>query len=200
LAWSTNLINRGQKLNSELNKAFPDIKARSKYRQFVEEYDQLAADYKVVRKQFSVKPTSICVIPVYIVIALLSWVMVLVWVVHIVLDMLVTPPIYGFLNNFLDLLNQIFPMMSWGFYAFMAYYLLIVTFYGFYRINSNIPFFNFYPMGIRSTMANGLLVNSGVLLIATVAICQFLTNAFSSYVRYSAIDCKFFFFKTSSNV
>ena len=114
-----------------------------------------------------------------------------IWIIHIILDMLTDPPLYPFLNNFLDILNQIFPLVSWGFYAFMAYYLLIVTFYGFYRVTSNIPFLNFYPMGIRSTMANGLLVNSGILLVGSIAICQFLTNAFSSYIRYSAIDSMF---------
>eukprot|EP01080_Neovahlkampfia_damariscottae_P002961 gene2961-4971_t len=191
LAWSSNIINRGQKLNEEMKRAFPTFKTRAAYREFVEEYDQLQDDYKVVRKQFSVKPTSFCIIPAYLAIAIFSWIMFAVWCIHIILDMITDPPIYPFLNNFLDLLNQIFPMVSWGFYSFMAYYLLIVTFYGFYRTTSNIPFFNFYPMGIRSTMANGLLVNSGILLVATVAICQFLSNAFSSYIRYSAIDSMF---------
>ena len=72
LAWSSNIINRGQKLNEEMRKAFPTIKTRAKYREFVEEYDQLKDDYKVVRKQFSVKPTSFCIIPLYLAIAVFS--------------------------------------------------------------------------------------------------------------------------------
>jgi len=102
------------------------------------------------------------------------------------------PPIFPFLNSLLDVLEtQVFPVLAWAVYLFFVYYLLLTVLYGVVRIFSNVPFINFYPMRYRDTLLNGFLVNCGIMLLASVTVCQFCAQAFSGYARYTAINSMF---------
>lgn len=192
--YSGDVINQGSEINKVLteNAWIPSAKKMREYKLYKEDAKQLEDDFKKVESAFKVGGTSIFKIIFTVIAGIICGVISIIWVVHIFLWMIWIPSIYPFLNSLLDALEfYVFPAVAWAVYLFFVYYLLLCVLYGVIRIFANVPFVSFYPMKFRDTLLNGFLVNCGILLLASVTVCQFSAMAFSGYARYTAIDAMF---------
>lgn len=192
--YSGDIINQGSKINEVLqnNAWIPSAKKTREYRLYKEDAKQLEDDFQRVENGFKVGGTSIFKIIFTVLAGIICALISIIWLIHIFLWMIWIPPIFPFLNSLLDALEfYVFPVLAWAVYLFFVYYLLLCVLYGVIRIFANIPFINFYPMKYRDTLLNGFLVNCGVMLLASVTVCQFCAMAFSGYARYTAIDAMF---------
>jgi len=74
-------------------------------------------------------------------------------------------------------------------FAGFALYLIWAVTKGNIKFGVRIPFcFVIHPMVKDETMMNSFLFNVELVLIASMAVVQFLTESFSQYVRLTAID------------
>lgn len=105
-----------------------------------------------------------------------------------------------FLNTMIKGLHFVFPPLGVAAYAFFAFYLLIATIVGNITIWSKIPCITVYPLKYRDTMMNSFLVNTAVILLASITIAHFCANAFSSYAAYTTIDSKWLHFSFSNTL
>jgi len=192
--YTQDIIERGSVINNTLsnNAWIPSAAKMREYKAYKADAQQMEQDYKQVESAFTLGGTSIFKIIFTIIAGVFCAFVSLLWTLHIFLWNIWLPPIFPFLNSLLDVLEtQVFPVLAWALYGFLIYYLLICTLYGVVRIFSNIPFINFYPMKYRDTLLNGFLVNCGIMLLASITICQFATTTFSGYARFTALDSLF---------
>jgi hypothetical protein len=95
------------------------------------------------------------------------------------------------ISFFMIYLNGFLPPFAWGIYLFFIYFLLACVVIGNVRIFSRIPILNrIFPLVYKETMLNSFMINANLLLLASVAIIQFTTNAFRDYLNGSAIFVK----------
>jgi len=174
----------------------PNAKNLRAYQIYKKDVTQLQDDFKLVERCAKDAGGSIFYIVGALIASVFTMLLTLTWIVHIFCWLVYPelsggPPLNPILNTFLTILEGVTPLLSWSFYALFIYYVVIVTLWGVYRFSNNIPFINIYPLRYRDTLMNGLLINCGVMLVASVTIIQFSAEAFSGYARYTSIDALF---------
>jgi len=114
----------------------------------------------------------------------------LLWLIHIFV-FLVPPkgPISPFLNAMFEKLDVVFPLFGVIFYAIFSFYLLWCVIKGNFKFGLRIPLFcEIHPMKLHETLMNAFLFNAFILVLASFAIVEFCTYAFSYYGRNTSID------------
>ena len=104
-----------------------------------------------------------------------------IWLTHIVVYMLVDPPILQFLNTYIAWFDNWFPMFGNLTYAILSLYLLACTMKGVFKIGLRFICIKIHPMVPNGTYTNSFLFNLAIVLFCTVPVIQFVTYAFSGY-------------------
>ncbi|EGR30777.1 lmbr1-like conserved region family protein, putative [Ichthyophthirius multifiliis] len=118
----------------------------------------------------------------------------IIWWLHIILYVLSSDingfPKAPFLNEMLiELESSGVSFLSTALFAFLSLYLLWCVQKGNIKFGLRIPFiFTLHPMKVNETWMNSFLFNINLVLICSVAVCQFCAKAFSQYARLTAID------------
>jgi len=77
-------------------------------------------------------------------------------------------------------------------FAFLAIYLIWAVTKGNVKFGLKIPFlFTLHPMIPNETLMNSFLFNVWLIIVSSIACVQFVTNAFSDYVRLTTVDMLF---------
>lgn len=77
-------------------------------------------------------------------------------------------------------------------FSYFAFYLLMCTLKGLVKFGLRIfIFFPVHPMKQNATWMNSFLFNIMILMMATLAVCHFLAEAFSNYMRLTQLGLLF---------
>lgn len=185
------LIEVGQKVNDLRKKQRLSRKAINAYREFKQAVNDTEDDWKFVKKAFEDGGGSIFPYLIATVAGVVSLVLTLVWIAHIIIYMLAPFPLFSFLNGLFFVLDLAFPLFGLVAYGIFALYLLICAIFGNIQVMSNLPLISVFPIKWKDTMLNSFIFNTGVLLLISITIVQFSTNAFSQYSRLTSIDAYF---------
>jgi LMBR1 domain-containing protein 1 len=115
-----------------------------------------------------------------------------IWLIHIIVYMLLDPPVMLFLDGYLPLFDSWFPMFGDLTYAGLALYLLLCTTAGCFKIGLRFLCINIHPMKFNGTYVNSFLFNNAVILWVTVPVIQFCIYAFSGYTSFTDAYSIFF--------
>jgi len=156
----------------------------------------LEEDFKRLEKAYNrgVGPRLLQVIWDYtqLVLGLIGIVISLCWLIHIIIYVIPNPPIYPFLNNFFIVLDSAFGLFGTIAYGIFSFYLLWCVIKGNFKFGLRVPFiFSIHPMKVGETLMNAFLFNTLLMLLASVTVVQFCTNAFNLYNRLTGIDSLF---------
>lgn len=111
-----------------------------------------------------------------------------VWLIHIVVYMLVDPPLSPFLNDLFIELDEIFPLFGTLAFGLFCLYLTAVTIKGHMKLGLDFGFLDLYPVRANGTMMNSMLVNTALVLLSSTAVIQFCASAFPLYAADTAIE------------
>ncbi|KAL2652415.1 hypothetical protein R1flu_020543 [Riccia fluitans] len=119
---------------------------------------------------------------------LLGLVVTVVWLVHIIIFMLVNPPVSPFLNSFFVKLDDAWGLLGTSAFAFFCLYLILAVISGEMHVGLNVVFFTIHPMKWNGTLMNSFLFNVGLILLCSISVIQFSAKAFSVYAQATAVQ------------
>jgi len=126
------------------------------------------------------------------VLGLISIVLTFLWLIHIIIYIVIRPPADGFLNNFFIALDEVWGLFGTLFFGIFAFYLLWAVIKGNFKMGVRVPLiFDLHPMKVGGTTMNSFLVNTLTVMLASLAVVQLCTSAFSQYNRFTGIDSIF---------
>lgn len=106
-------------------------------------------------------------------VGILGAVISLLWVVHIVMYLVLTPPASSFLNIIFVNLDKAFSMLGTIAYGVFAFWLLWCVIKGNFKFGLRLIFIPIYPMRLGDTMMTSFLFNTMLILFSSVAVTQF---------------------------
>jgi len=132
-----------------------------------------------------------------LVLGVLCFVVSIIWWLQVLLHCVIKVngyPLTGFLNNMLVYLQEKAGVgfISTGIFCFMSIYLIWAVTKGNVKFGLRIPFlFTLHPMKPNETLMNAFLFNVWLIIVSSIACIEFVTNAFSQYVRLTTVEMLF---------
>ncbi|KAK3280837.1 hypothetical protein CYMTET_11340 [Cymbomonas tetramitiformis] len=123
-----------------------------------------------------------------LVLGILATVVSLCWVLHIILYMLVDPPVSPFLNDLFIALDAAFSLFGTGSFALFCFYLICCVMSGNARLGLSFLLFTAYPMKPNGTMMSSFLFNVGLICLCSISVIQFCADAFDVYANETDIQ------------
>lgn len=108
------------------------------------------------------------------------------WVAHIVIYLLIDPPLSSFLNEVFIKLDDIWGLLGTAAFAFFCFYLLLAVIAGAMMIGLRLVFVTIHPMKWGATLMNSFLFNVGLILLCSISVIQFCATAFAYYAQATA--------------
>lgn len=105
----------------------------------------------------------------------------LLWLIHIIVYMLVSPSASLFLNAYFFWYNTWFPIFGNVSYAMFSLYLLFCTISGCFKFGLRMLCFKIYPVKLGQTYMDSFLFNIALIMFCTVPVIHFCTLAFAAY-------------------
>ena len=105
----------------------------------------------------------------------------LLWLLHIIVYMLVTPSASLFLNTYFFWFNTWFPIFGNVSYAMFSLYLLFCTITGCFKFGLRMFCCKIYPVKVGQTYMDSFLFNIALVLFCTIPVVHFCTLAFAAY-------------------
>jgi LMBR1 domain-containing protein 1 len=139
----------------------------------------------------------------------LSFIISLMWFLHIVIYVLPDPPARPFLNNFFSWFDSWFPLFGVLSVAIFTVYLLLCAIKGCFKIGMRFLCMTLHPMKPGKTYMSSFMFNTGLVLLCALPVVQFCSTAFADYARFATIRqiygvqieyLKFFSFFWTNNV
>ena len=110
------------------------------------------------------------------------------WIVHVVLYILVDPPVSPFLNDFFIELDNAFPLFGVAAFAAFCFYLIAITIKGCTKFGLNLLIISVHPMRVGNTLISSFLFNIALILLSTQAVIQFCSKAYAVYAEQTEIQ------------
>jgi len=107
----------------------------------------------------------------------------LVWLVHIVIFMLFSPPLHPFLNTYLGFFDGFFPLFGTLTIGILALYLLLAASAGAAKFGTRFFLISVHALEPHKTLLNSFMFNVQLVLLCVLPTVQFCTDAFSQYAR-----------------
>ncbi|KAJ4972283.1 hypothetical protein NE237_005382 [Protea cynaroides] len=108
------------------------------------------------------------------------------WVAHIVIYLLIDPPLSPFLNEVFVKLDNVWGLLGTAAFAFFCFYLLIAVIAGAMMLGLRLVFITIHPMKWGATLMNSFLFNVGLILLSSISVIQFCATAFGYYAQATA--------------
>ncbi|XP_078180936.1 LIMR family protein Os06g0128200 [Carex rostrata] len=108
------------------------------------------------------------------------------WVAHIVLYLLIDPPLSPFLNEIFIKLDSVWGLLGTAAFAFFCFYLLVAVIAGEMMLGLKLVFITIHPMKWGATLMNSFLFNVGLILLCSISVIQFCSTAFGYYAQATA--------------
>ncbi|XP_073140622.1 LIMR family protein At5g01460 [Henckelia pumila] len=108
------------------------------------------------------------------------------WVAHIVIYLLIDPPLSPFLNEVFIKLDDVWGLLGTVAFAFFCFYLLLAVIAGEMMLGMKLVFVTIHPMKWGATLMNSFLFNVGLILLCSISVIQFCATAFGYYAQATA--------------
>ncbi|KAK9054929.1 hypothetical protein SSX86_026008 [Deinandra increscens subsp. villosa] len=108
------------------------------------------------------------------------------WVAHIVIYLLIDPPLSPFLNEVFIKLDDAWGLLGTAAFAFFCFYLLLAVIAGEMMLGLRLVFITIHPMKWGATLMNSFLFNVGLILLSSISVIQFCSTAFAYYAQATA--------------
>ncbi|CAN0879737.1 LIMR family protein At5g01460 [Linum grandiflorum] len=108
------------------------------------------------------------------------------WIVHIIIYLLIDPPLSPLLNEVFIKLDDVWGLLGTAAFAFFCFYLLLAVVAGATMIGLKIVFVTIHPMKWGATLMNSFLFNVGLILLCSISVIQFCATAFGYYAQATA--------------
>ncbi|TVU12868.1 hypothetical protein EJB05_46534, partial [Eragrostis curvula] len=108
------------------------------------------------------------------------------WVAHIVIYLLIDPPLSSFLNEVFIKLDGVWGLLGTAAFAFFCFYLLLAVIAGEMMLGLKLVFITIHPMKWGGTLMNSFLFNVGLILLCSISVIQFCATAFAYYAQATA--------------
>lgn len=108
------------------------------------------------------------------------------WIVHIVIYLLISPPLSPFLNIVFIKLDDVWGLLGTLAFAFFCFYLLLAVIAGEMMIGLRLVFITIHPMKWGGTLMNSFLFNVGLILLCSISVIQFCATSFAYYAQATA--------------
>jgi len=113
------------------------------------------------------------------------------WLLHMILYMLFTPPIYPFFNIYLAYFDSFFPLFGTLTIGFLSMYLLLAASKGAAKFGTRFFLISVHELEPHKTLLNSFMFNIQLVLLCVLPVVQFSTDAFSGYARYTDAEVIF---------
>ena len=190
------LMERGQELEKAEEQGAKGYFHRKRLLKFQQEVSQLETQYEKIDKCYNGAP-SVLAAYLGLVLAILGGIVSFLWLLHILIHNILGKP---FLSKMLEGLDSAFSLFGVVAYGLFAFYLLLCVVKGCARFGFNLVLFTIHPMKIHGTMMNGLLFNTGLILLCSTPCVQFSVISFSSYVSNTSASVLFLLIRNLSGV
>ncbi|KAF8402656.1 hypothetical protein HHK36_010745 [Tetracentron sinense] len=120
------------------------------------------------------------------VLGILGLVVSVAWVAHIIIYLLIDPPLSPFLNEVFIKLDDIWGLLGTATFAFFCFYLLLAVIAGAMMLGLRLVFITIHPMKWGATLMNSFLFNVGLILLSSISVIQFCATAFAYYSQATA--------------
>jgi LMBR1 domain-containing protein 1 len=166
---------------------------RSNYNKFRQAVFFLEEDYERLQLCYKRQGGKVLLYYLMFLFGLVAVCLTLLWVLQIFLYMFTQPyPFHPFLNAMLIAMDQVFALFGVIFYGLFSFYLLLCVIKGNFKFGMRVfILFPIHPMRVGGTLMNAFLFNTLLILICSVSITQFTTQAFSEYTSLTAINAMF---------
>ncbi|KAL1819094.1 hypothetical protein DCAR_0415346 [Daucus carota subsp. sativus] len=118
-----------------------------------------------------------------LVLGVLGLVVSIAWIIHIVIYLLIDPPLSSFLNEVFIKLDDIWGLLGTAAFAFFCLYLLLAVIAGATMLGLRLVFITIHPMKWGATLMNSFLFNVGLILLCSISVIQFCSTAFAYYAQ-----------------
>ncbi|KAH6798226.1 LMBR1-like membrane protein [Perilla frutescens var. hirtella] len=108
------------------------------------------------------------------------------WIAHIVIYLLIDPPLSPFLNEIFIKLDDVWGLLGTVAFAFFCFYLLLAVIAGAMMLGLKLVFITIHPMKWGATLMNSFLFNVGLILLSSISVIQFCATAFGYYAQATA--------------
>ena len=106
-----------------------------------------------------------------------------VWVLHIIIFMLFSPPLHPFLNTYLGFFDGFFPLFGTLTIGLLGLYLLLCASTGAAKFGTRFFLISVHALEPHKTLLNSFMFNVQLVLLCVLPTVQFCTDAFSQYAR-----------------
>ncbi|KAL9247024.1 hypothetical protein vseg_020495 [Gypsophila vaccaria] len=110
------------------------------------------------------------------------------WIAHIVIYLIIRPPLSPFLNFVFIKLDDVWGLLGTAAFAFFCFYLLIAVVAGATMLGLRLVFITIHPMKWGATLMNSFLFNVGLILLCSISVIQFCSSAFAYYAQATAAE------------
>ena len=115
---------------------------------------------------------------------ILAFILSITWILHVGLYILAKNPVHPFLNSMFEALDSVFNLFGTAMFAIYCFYLISCVVKGNEKLGLKFLFvFNAYRMKLGATTMTGLLFNTGLIMLCSMAVAQFCSRAFASYAK-----------------
>eukprot|EP00736_Rhodelphis_marinus_P004198 Rmarinus@m.22958 len=188
---ASNLKKIGQQLQEEGRHKRKSRKDRKLFNKFKQAVYFLEQDYERVQLEFKERGGNPLWYLWLLILGVLCLSTSLLWIVHIILYVFPEPYVDPFLNTMLEDMDNFFGLAGTLTYAVFALYLLWACIKGNMKVGLNLVFFTIHPMAVGKTFMNSFLFNCSLILLCSLPVVMFCTQAFSIYARFTAVDLIF---------
>ncbi|XP_074264533.1 LIMR family protein At5g01460 [Silene latifolia] len=110
------------------------------------------------------------------------------WIAHIVIYLIIRPPLSPFLNFVFIKLDDVWGLLGTAAFAFFCFYLLVAVVAGATMLGLRLVFITIHPMKWGATLMNSFLFNVGLILLCSISVIQFCSSAFAYYAQATAAE------------
>eukprot|EP00163_Fabomonas_tropica_P023104 TRINITY_DN40393_c0_g1_i1.p1 TRINITY_DN40393_c0_g1~~TRINITY_DN40393_c0_g1_i1.p1 ORF type:complete len:326 (+),score=70.77 TRINITY_DN40393_c0_g1_i1:66-980(+) len=115
----------------------------------------------------------------------------LMWILHIILYVVVKPPVTPFLNTAFVMIEKAFPLVTIGLYCAFAFWFLLSVIAGNIKLGSSCTCFPIHQLVLGKTYVDSFLFNTLLIMSTSIAVISFCTTSFNVYARLTAADMIF---------
>ncbi|CAL5338293.1 unnamed protein product [Camellia sinensis] len=108
------------------------------------------------------------------------------WIAHIVIYLLINPPLSPFLNGVFIKLDDVWGLLGTAAFAFFCFYLLLAVIAGAMMLGMRLVFITIHPMKWGATLMNSFLFNVGLILLCSIRYCSLKEAASAAYAQVCA--------------
>lgn len=110
------------------------------------------------------------------------------WIAHIVIYLIIRPPLSPFLNFVFTKLDSVWGLLGTAAFAFFCFYLLCAVVAGSTMLGLRLVFITIHPMKWGATLMNSFLFNVALILLCSISVIQFCASAFAYYAQATAAE------------